>query len=91
MPFAEKVTPLASLISSTEMLPPGSAVTLPMMWKIGSIGCTAFGWHASGSATAAGSGASASSEASSSAAGARGDGVRKNGARGDGARPGTPR
>jgi len=39
------------LIGST-LMPPAAELTLPMMWKMGSIGSSALGWHASGSARA---------------------------------------
>ena len=67
MPLLLYVTPEASLIGSRLTPPPGSAETLPMMWKMGSMGCSAFGWQASGSA-AAGSGAVVAAAASSAAA-----------------------
>ena len=40
-------------MSSSLIEPSALFVTLPMRWKIGSIGCSALGWHASGTAPSA--------------------------------------
>ena len=57
--------------------PPGSADTLPMMWKMGSMGCSAFGWQASGSAVAAAASSAAAARAGAHLASLRDEGRAK--------------